>query len=269
MFGFFKKLSDNPMELYQNIENGKQEKASYKKLEELTNGGNAVASYFLALCYACGQVVNEDRRMFVKYLLKSAEGNYPIALARLGDCYYYGEDLEQNYKNGIEYYEKAIAIFDAMNEQNAVKNGVNYGYITDIHYKLYHCYHNGENGIDKNQNKAFYHLEKAAESNPDAYFQLALCYFNGDCTERDYQKAFEAFKTLADLTPSTHESYYDSVEQRNEQLSGFGEANYYVGLCFENGYGTKVQLNTAIYWYRKSAECGNDKAINRLKELNS
>ena len=140
--------------------------------------------------------------------------------------------------------------------------------ILQLNYVLFHCYHNGGNGIEKNLDNAFYHLEKAAEFNPDAYFQLALCYFNGDCTERDFQKAFEAFKTLADLTPSTHERYYDSVEQRNEQLSGFGEANYYVGLCFENGYGTNIQLNTAIYWYRKSAECGNEKAIKRLEELN-
>ena len=268
MFSFFNKLSDNPMELYQNIENGKRAKASFQKLENLANNGNAIANYALALCYAYGQVVNTDKSISVKYLLKSAEDNYPLAWAKLGESYYYGEGLEQNCKKGIEYFEKAIAIFDTMNEQNAVKNGVNYGYISDIHYVLFHCYHNGGNGIEKNLDHAFYHLEKAAEFNPDAYFQLALCYFNGDCTERDFQKAFEAFKTLADLTPSTHERYYDSVEQRNEQLSGFGEANYYVGLCFENGYGTNIQLNTAIYWYRKSAECGNEKAIKRLEELN-
>lgn len=75
MFNWFKKLSDNPIELYQNIEKGKQEKASFKKLEELTNGGNAIASYFLALCYACGQVVNEYR--------KSAECGNEKAIQRL------------------------------------------------------------------------------------------------------------------------------------------------------------------------------------------
>lgn len=269
MFSLFKKLSDNPIELYQNIENGKRAKASFEKLEELANGGNAVASFFLALCYACGQVVNEDRNMFVKYLLKSAEGNYPIALARLGDCYYYGEDLEKDCKKGIEYYKKAITTSKAMDERTAIENGVDDGFISDIHYDLYRCYHDGKNGIEKNMDDAFFHLEKAAEFNPEAYFQLALCYLHGEYTERNYQKAFEAFRTLADDTLLTHESNYESVEQRNELLSGFGEANYYLGVCFENGYGTSVQMNTAKYWYRKSAECGNEKAIKRLEELNN
>ena len=265
MFGLFKKLSDNPMELYQNIENGIRAKASFEKLENLANNGNSIANYALSRCYANGQVINKDRNMSMKYLLKSAEGNYPLALAKLGECYYHGEGVEQNCNKGIEYYEKAIALFDEMNEKNAMENGLNYGYISDIHYELYHWYYNDGKGIEKNIDKAFYHLEKASEFNPDAYFQLALCYFNGDCTERDYQKAFEAFRTLAEFTPLTHENNYDSVEQRNELLSGFGEANYYLGLCFENGYGTSVQLNTAKYWYRKSAECGNEKAIKRLE----
>lgn len=60
MFSFFNKLSDNPMELYQNIENGKRAKASFQKLENLANNGNAIANYALALCYAYGQVVNTD-----------------------------------------------------------------------------------------------------------------------------------------------------------------------------------------------------------------
>ena len=269
MFSLFKKISDNPIELYQNIENGKRAKASFEKLEELADGGNAIASYFLALCYACGQVVNEDRNMFVKYLLKSAEGNYPIALARLGDCYYYGEDLEKDCKKGIEYYKKAITTSKAMNERTAIENGVDDGFISDIHYDLYRCYHDGENGIEKNMDDAFYHLDKAAETNGEALFQLALWYFKGYYIDQDRNKAFEYFRMLADDTVLTHESNYESVEVRNKALSGIGEANYYLGLCFENGYGTNAQINIAKYWYRKSAECGNEKAIKRLEELNN
>lgn len=239
MFSLFKKLSDNPIELYQNIENGKRAKASFEKLEELANGGNAVASYFLALCYACGQVVNEDRNMFVKYLLKSAEGNYPIALARLGDCYYNGEDLEQNYKKGIEYYEKAIEKSYGMDRE----------FISDLHFDLFHCYYD-DNKIEKDLDKAFYHLKEASEHNLEALFELAQWYFNGNNIEQNYREAFKCYHSLAE---------YDET----------GESAYYLALSHEKGYGTEANIDDAKFWYRKAAVYGYEKAIKRLEELSN
>lgn len=108
MFSFFNKLSDNPMELYQNIENGKRAKASFQKLENLANNGNAIANYALALCYAYGQVVNTDKSISVKYLLKSAEDNYPLAWAKLGESYYYGEGWSKIAKKGLNTLKKQL-----------------------------------------------------------------------------------------------------------------------------------------------------------------
>lgn len=267
MFGLFKKLSDNPIELYQNIENGKQEKASFKKLEELTNDRNAVASYFLALCYACGQVVNEDRNMFVKYLLKSAEGNYPIALARLGDCYYYGEDLEKDCKKGIEYYEKTIAISEAMDKTTATQNGVDEGFISDIHYDLFRSYHSSGDGFEKNMDNAYYHLEKASKCNRRALLELAIWNLNGYYIKQDRDKAIKCFRKLAYDEDAIAIEEYDTEQDIAETWDIIGEANYYLGLCFENGYGTSVDMKNAKYWYGKSADLENEKAIKRLKEL--
>ena len=254
MFGLFKKLSDNPIELYQNIENGKQEKASIEKLNKLANDGNAEACHYLSLCYLYSNGVEENIDKFLEYLFKAANSNYYHALYSLGNCYYHGELLEKNLGKAVEYYKQALPKAPEVE-------------ISDIHYKLYLCYHEGGFGIEKNMDDAFYHLDKASEFNGEALFQLALWYFNGYYIDQNRDKAFEYFRMLANDTVLTHESNYESVEERNEELCGFGEANYYLALCFENGYGTSVQMDNAKYWYRKSAECGNEKAIKRLDEL--
>lgn len=270
MFSWFKKLSDSPMELYQNIENKKQEKASFDKLEKLANDGNAIASYALALCYACGQVVKEDRCMFVKYLFKSAEGNYPIALARLGDCYYYGEDLEQNHKKGIEFYEQALSASYAMDNKTAIEGAVDEGFISILHYDLFLHYHKGANGVEKNLDDAFYHLEKAAKCNRKALLELAIWYLNGYYIAQDRDKAIEYFRKLAydENWIAIDENAVITEQEVSDMWDIIGEANYYLGYCYENGYGTSVDMKNAKYWYRKSAELENEKAIKTLENFN-
>ena len=42
--------------------------------------------------------------------------------------------------------------------------------------------------------------------------------------------------------------------------AGNSNAQYNLGLCYENGKGVEIDLEKAFYWYQKSAEAGNSDA---------
>ena len=48
---------------------------------------------------------------------------------------------------------------------------------------------------------------------------------------------------------------------------GVDFAQYKLALMYENGNGIEKDMNQAIYWYKKSAEQGDEDAQNKLKEL--
>ena len=45
---------------------------------------------------------------------------------------------------------------------------------------------------------------------------------------------------------------------------GNADAMFFLALCYENGNGTKTNLEKAVEWYKKSAELGNAKSMNNL-----
>lgn len=48
---------------------------------------------------------------------------------------------------------------------------------------------------------------------------------------------------------------------------GEAEAQFYLGLFYEKGYGVGKNLELAVDWYRKSAEQGNKLAVAALKRI--
>ena len=64
-------------------------------------------------------------------------------------------------------------------------------------------------------------------------------------------------------SPYTAVKYY-TIDAEN----GFPNAQYHLGECYETGIGVdEVDMGNAMYWYRKAAEQGYEKAIEKLKEL--
>ena len=85
---------------------------------------------------------------------------------------------------------------------------------------------------------------KAEQGDPEAQYQLALCYTNGKGTNRDDAKAVEWYKK--------------SAEQ------GYSFAQNYLGYCYQHGLGVTKDYATAFEWYKKSAAQGNAAAQNNL-----
>ena len=46
--------------------------------------------------------------------------------------------------------------------------------------------------------------------------------------------------------------------------NGDGEAMYYIGKCYSNGWGVDKDYDEALSWYKKSAQCNNSSGINAL-----
>ena len=99
----------------------------------------------------------------------------------LGNRYYYGDGVNQDYEKAFEWYEKAAKAgsSDAM---------------TDLGY----MYQTGV-GINQDYKKAIEWYEKAAEAGEKvALYDLGYMYENGYGVEQDYKKAFDCYEKAAE-----------------------------------------------------------------------
>lgn len=91
-------------------------------------------------------------------------------------------------------------------------------------------------------------VRQAEAGNLDSQRQLGEAYLLGGNIEKDEKKALRYFRLAA--------------------KSGDVASFYYLGLCYEHGYGGIVpDARTAVAWYEKSAEKGSEKGKDALKRL--
>ena len=105
----------------------------------------------------------------IALIRRSAEQGDAAAQSNLGNAYYTGEGVPQDYVQAAYWYRKAAEQGVALAQNNL---GV--------------CYDNGE-GVSQDYTQAVYWLRKAAEQgNADAQFLLEGCYCYGEGVTRDY-----------------------------------------------------------------------------------
>ena len=99
----------------------------------------------------------------------------------------------------------------------------------------------GENGHEKDYDKAFLHFQNAAQhDNPEALNKLGVCHLNGFGTPKNHEKALELLQKAASL--------------------GCGSAWYNLGVMYANGEGVEQDYAEARKWWLLSAEQGNANA---------
>lgn len=158
---------------------------------------------------------------------KAAKSNNNEALNSLGMIYFAGLGKDKNFKNAEEYFLKA----------NKYGN-------KDAKLNLAELYRVKDFGRSPDFEKAKNWYLLGVQDNPSrAYEGLSKMYFD----QGKYEEAFDFSKKSAEL--------------------GNQEAQYNLGVFFEQGVYVKKDKKQAEYWYEKSAKQGHINAINNLNIL--
>ncbi|MDR2869348.1 MAG: hypothetical protein LBV04_02760 [Deferribacteraceae bacterium] len=181
----------------------------------------------LAFCMIC---VTQNAYSIMQADLVKAEQGDAHAQNNLGNMYYQGKGVPQNYAKAMEWYTKA-AVQGYAHAQNNL--GTMYGDGT---------------GVSQDYAKAVGWYTKAAEQgNAAAQKNLGYAYEIGQGISQDYAKAMEW--------------YTKSAEQ------GFADAQNNLGTMYENSRGVPQNYDKAIEWYTKAAEQGNVYAQTNLGNM--
>jgi TPR repeat protein len=160
----------------------------------------------------------DDETSGAEWYEKAAVQGHTEAQFRLGRCYYYGWDVEQDYAQAVQWYKKAAELGHAKSQAYL---GV--------------CYYKGK-GVEQDYAQAVDCFCKAEKENfMVALRYLGLCYYYGNGVEQNYAKAVEYFFLSADNDYDYHCSILDGDY---DELS-LAIAQYHLALCYQNGYGVE------------------------------
>lgn len=212
------------------------------------------------------EIENNDTYSLIELLQLFASSNEPFSLLKLGNLYYNGTEVKQDYKKAREYFELAA---QQHNPQAMYKLGMIYmnGYGVERDYSIaknyfltspqYNyissytmlgiLYMNGY-GVEKNYELGRRYFEYAAEHNhPWAQLNLGKVYFFGIGVKKNYKLALKYFE--------------ESANHQNP------EAMFFLGYIYRHGYGIEKDYLIAKNYFEMGAELNNDDAQYNLGML--
>lgn len=198
--------------------------------------------------------------------LKLAANNGEVwAQNNLGNCFYYGAGVEQDYQKAVKWYRKAAEQGNAEAQNN-----------------LGECYYAGE-GVEKDYLKAIAWFQNGAEQeNTEAQDNLRKFYYRGEQIEqgnwdsvKNHQKAIAQGGSPAQRYVVDRHQENIPAEKRKETVDEFeklklkanngdAQAQNSLGDCYYNGRGVCKDYRQALEWYRKAAEQGGAEAQYKL-----
>jgi hypothetical protein len=166
----------------------------------------------------------------LKNIIKLAEKGYPNSQFELGEKFYYGIDVVQDYEKAAMWWEKAAL----------------QGHET-AQYNIGQCYEQGL-GVKQNYTLAFNWYQKAAsQGDIDAITNVGLYYYLGRGCYKDYREAVKWWEKAANL--------------------GNDKAIYNLGICYRDGTGIHQNLVKAKELFIKAKELGHHMASKALDDL--
>lgn len=203
--------------------------------------------------YAHENVVEQDNEESVKHWRTEAEQGDAFAQFELGEAYYYGKGVEQDFRKAVYWLSKAneqghdfaYVYLDrakvSLATQEAAERGdadaqveLGFTYIIDVGL--------GEEDREKYYNeKAVPWFRKAAEQgHARGQSRLGFAYYYGDGVNQDFREAVKWFKKAA--------------------KQGNADAQNNLGEAYENGNGVPQHFGYALHWRREAAEQGHEYA---------
>ena len=166
----------------------------------------------------------------IEELKKIALLGDPEAQYNVGECYYDGDGVEQDFVEAVRWYKKAA-------DQGHAK----------AQYSLGFCYAKGKGvGQDYGQARVWW-LKAADQGHAKAQHNLACCYDEALGGQEDFVEAVRWYKKAAD--------------------QGVAESQCNLGLCYGKGYGVEQDFEEAEKWLTKAAEQGQFRAKEVLQRL--
>lgn len=190
-------------------------------LMPLVEKGDLIAMTKLAQCFKEEKNYNEA----LKWALKAYESGYKNQYL-LGDLYYYGLGVQQDYKKAYELYN-----------EGSVKN-------SKCKFKAALMLKEGL-GVPKDINKAYELLRDAAEHRQgEASYVLAQDFYYGENISQNYNEAFKYLK----MTLTDSQYLPDAV---------LAEVYNMISRCYRFGRGTDIDENIADEYLSMAAELGD------------
>lgn len=256
-------------------------KESFLLFQLAAKHGHSEASYRAALCLEEGWGVSKDARRAVQFLRQAASRSHPGAMLRLGIACFYGKlglhmgssaARGKTQQEGIKWLTRAS---DAANEtfpqgpfelakiyeegyKDIVFKDLQYTvqlYVkaADLNYvpaaaKLGHAYEYGTLGCPQDAALSIHYYTIAAVGG-DAGSMLAMCAW--------YMVGAEP------MLPRNEEEAYEWASRA--AMRGLPKAQYATGYFLENGIGCDRDILQSTALYRKAAQAGDERAIERLK----
>lgn len=173
-----------------------------------------------------------DMNNIIKLYEDAINNNNYKAMYFLGDKYYRGYKIEQDYDLAMFYFRMAARF-----NYNKAQFSIGYMYA-----KAY--------GVTCNYENAKYWYELAASNgHTTAMNNLGVMYDNGIGVTKDTDKAFKLYRMA-----------YDSSDNPSKE----GCFMYNIGMCYKLGHGTKKNLEEAKYWFSLSVKAGYKDAEEQL-----
>ncbi|PKC09872.1 HCP-like protein [Rhizophagus irregularis] len=198
----------------------------------------------------------------------------------------YETSLDNMFFMGYLNFSGFGTIDNAINIDNAIKNfkSASLQEHPAAQYYLGICFENGF-GVNKIESIALYWYKKAADNNfAIAQYSIGNIYQFGTFDNRDYNLAFYYYNLSAYNECSfglymLGYCYLKGIGISVDEKMAFNlflkaanmenkVAQYNVAICFDDGICAIKDFDMALQWYKRSADNGYDRAIERLNELN-
>ena len=220
----------------------------------------ASTQYLLGQAFYYGRGVLQDYEKATMWYRKAAEQGYADAQNSLGICYAKGRGVPHNESKAVYWYRKA-----AEQGHADAQNNMGYRYSTG-------------RGVAEDETEAVrWYMKSVAQGHSWAQNNLGLHYERGTGgVSQDYEVAATLFRESAEQGFSLGQynlgrcyEYGRGVAQddveafrwyRKSAVQGNGSGQYALGRCYENGRGVDNDLYEALSWYRKSADKKNKRA---------
>jgi TPR repeat protein len=249
----------------------KGNKAALDTLSDIYEHGNTDIQKKLGDIYYNGHIVGQNYAEAMKWYAKSAEHGNADAQFRLGDMYCKGQGADQNCHEGEKWYIKAAGKGNsvALHILSNIADQGNY----DVEKELGDIYYRGKQYL-----KAAECYAKAAEKGNEAAIDtLGNIYEHGnDCIHKELGEIYYIGRGVKKNHSEALRWYIKAAEHGNVDAKiwfqrvaeqGDAEAQLKLGYMFYEGLGVPKNYILALKWYKKAAEQGNVQAMYSLGEM--